>query len=174
MFTVTQLFVPLNDKAWPYFPVVQVVFSVMPLLSPPDLSNTVVPPFSLKPSASTSPFDGMGVDVLVGSAVAALVAVGETVGARVGVDVLVGSTVAALVAVTVGVRVGVGVLVGDTVAARVGVEVLVGSAVAVLVAVCVAVGVRVGVRVGVDVGVGVAVTAAVEVGVGVVEEGGSP
>ena len=37
-----------------------------------------------------------------------------------------------------------------------------------------AVDVAVGVRVGVDVGVGVDVTAAVEVGVGVVEEGGSP
>ena len=115
LLTVTQLFVPLNDKALPYLPVVQVVFRVVPLLSKPEASNTVVPLFSLNPSASTSPFDGagvlvrvgVGVDVLVGSAV--LVAVGVRVG--------VGSAVPVPVGVAVDVRVGVGVLVGSAVLA---------------------------------------------------------
>src|SRR5690242_9504023 len=63
--TVTQLFVPLNESAFPYFPaVVQTALVMVPLLLFPEASFTAVPVPSLKLYAATSPFAGGGVVLL--------------------------------------------------------------------------------------------------------------
>src|SRR5690348_3957769 len=53
--TVTQLLVPLKDKASPYFPVAtQAALEMVPLFPEPDESTTTGPAPSLNPYAATS------------------------------------------------------------------------------------------------------------------------
>ena len=110
--TVTQLLVPLKDTALPYFPVVQVVLVVVPLLFCPDVSTTMFPLFSLRPNASTNPLEGIGVLVRVGVRVGVNVGVLVRVGVEVGVGVPVSDGINVPVEVERGVKDGVAVHVG--------------------------------------------------------------
>ncbi len=113
LLTVTQLLVPLNDKALPYFPVVQVALVVVPLLFWPEASATELPLFSLRPRASTNPLEGAGVLVRVGVRVGVNVDVLVRVGVGVNVGVLVDDGMSVPVGVGVKVESGVDVLVGS-------------------------------------------------------------
>jgi hypothetical protein len=155
LLTVIQLLVPLNARARPNFPAVQVVLEAAPVLFWPEASATVVPLFSFSPSANTNPFEAAGVEV--GVQVGVRVGVGVSVLVEVGVVVEVG------VSVSADVDSGVGVSVAVDAGTSVEVDVTVGTAVSTGVAVGGAVGVSVGMGVSVGVGVAIGIGVGVEV-----------